>query len=265
MVGFSGPCLCVLQVPAPISAGNFESSSLVCIIGDDFPSVVVQKAEWDWINEGTDAKPKWGYVSWKVGAKLVMKIDTRASSTDGTATESSVNSLGTPGQGSSSVRAAGSGRLAGDSSNVAGNSSQLAGNHRNLAGKSKNLAGNSSKHAGADRPAVAPSTAGLTAVTPLRDMIVWIGYLKSWRHVGSATISCIGGCECTSAFVDGMHEEGNTQQYMARLFATQHQHCLVEVKVRLLTTCSIEMEYTANTGVREHFLKSNLEAACVTL
>eukprot|EP00878_Enallax_costatus_P030767 GHUV01033555.1.p1 GENE.GHUV01033555.1~~GHUV01033555.1.p1 ORF type:complete len:393 (+),score=89.07 GHUV01033555.1:1071-2249(+) len=193
------------KVPGPLFPGNYESSNLVCIIGDDFPSVVVQKADWDWVNEGTAAKPKWGFVSQKVGAKLVLKIDTHASSSDGNVTHKSSSSRGIRGSSSKDVGAAGSGQLAGNSSNLPGSSS--------------NLAGNSS------------SLAGLTAGAAVRDMIVWIGYLKSWRLMGSATISCIEGCECTSAFVDGMHEEGNTQQYMARLLATQHEHCLVEVKI----------------------------------
>jgi hypothetical protein len=63
-------------------------------------------------------------------------------------------------------------------------------------------------------------------------MIVWVGYVKSWRHMGSATVSCISGCRCQQVVVDGMHGEGNTQQHMAKLFATQEEECLVEVRVR---------------------------------
>jgi hypothetical protein len=83
-----------------------------------------------------------------------------------------------------------------------------------------------------EQPAAAlqPSTSSDNA-TP--DMIIWVGYVKSWRHMGSATISCISGCHCQPSVVDGLHADGNTQQHLAKLFATQAQECLVEVKVRM--------------------------------
>ncbi len=29
---------------------------------------------WDWQNDGSEDRPKWGYVSWKAGDKLLMQV-----------------------------------------------------------------------------------------------------------------------------------------------------------------------------------------------
>lgn len=62
-------------------------------------------------------------------------------------------------------------------------------------------------------------------------MIVWVGYVKSWRHMGTASFNCIKGCECQGSSVDALHDLGNTQQHMVKLYATQAPECLVEVRV----------------------------------
>lgn len=73
-------CPCPMpQVPVPMFEGNWESSNLVCVVGEQLPHTVVQNDGWEWVNEGTAVKPKWGYVTWQVGATLVLKVDTRAS------------------------------------------------------------------------------------------------------------------------------------------------------------------------------------------
>lgn len=170
---------------------------MACIVGEDFPAVVVQSKDWQWVNEGTAAKPKWGFVSWKVGASLVVKVDTRAAL---------VTDL-TP-RNSSSV--------------------SISRSSRSVAGPSKAGGAVQQLSTGTSQSSEATTAAGASP----HDMIIWVGYLRSWRHMGSATISCIQGCDCTSIFVDGMHEQSNTQQFMAKLFSTQAEECLVEVKVR---------------------------------
>jgi hypothetical protein len=158
---------------------------------------VQNQGNWSWLNEGTPTKPKWGYVSWQVGATLVLKVDTRASPASPPAASNTTAAAGSQAQPTSTAAAVVT-------------SAQLA------TASSSSSSGSS----GSNR---------LPNNTP--DMIVWVGFVKSWRHMGSATISCIGGCRCQQVVVDGMHGESNTQQHMAKLFATQAEECLVEVKV----------------------------------
>lgn len=149
---------------------------------------------WSWVNEGTAAKPKWGYVSWNRGASLVLKVDTRASEHQHDSSTSSTAAGST---------AAGSTKMGSKASS-----------------HSKTPAG---------RSATQSMQAGAAGSYP--SMIVWVGYLKGSRHMGSATVSCISGCQCQSTSVDAMHGESNTQQHMTRLYTTEAAECLVEVKV----------------------------------
>jgi hypothetical protein len=161
------------QVPPPMFDGNWEASNLVCILGEQLPASVAHNSGFDWVNEGSATKPKWGFVSWTVGARLVLKVDTRAS---------------------------------------AGHQVDAALLHQQPV-------------------AAAPAPGSNSSSTGSSSMIVWVGYVKSWRYMGTASLTCIGGCTCQPTAVDGMHELGNTQQHMAKLYTTQAQECLIEVKV----------------------------------
>ena len=37
------------------------------------------------------------------------------------------------------------------------------------------------------------------------DMLVWVGYTRTWRGGGKALMSCLGGCSCRNTTVDGYH------------------------------------------------------------
>lgn len=37
------------------------------------------------------------------------------------------------------------------------------------------------------------------------DILVWVGYTKTWRGGGRAVMSCVGGCSCRNITVDGHH------------------------------------------------------------
>jgi hypothetical protein len=37
------------------------------------------------------------------------------------------------------------------------------------------------------------------------NMLVWVGYTKTWRGAGRAVMSCAGGCSCRNVTVDGHH------------------------------------------------------------
>jgi hypothetical protein len=67
--------------------GGFPLAGQACISApllpaSPFPLSQVQVSEgFEWINESTTPRPKWGYVSTTVGAVLKLLVDTRASST----------------------------------------------------------------------------------------------------------------------------------------------------------------------------------------
>jgi hypothetical protein len=165
-------------------SGNWESSNLICVVGEQLPHTVVANKGWQWVNEGTAVKPKWGFVSWQVGAKLVLKVDTRAS-----------------------------------------------------CGRKPDVKdGMSSKGANAAAAPPAAAAAGEEGVEDLAvpGMIVWVGYVKSWRNMGTASFNCIKGCKCQGTTIDALHDLGNTQQHMVKLYATEAAECLIEVKVSRL-------------------------------
>lgn len=39
--------------------GNFETQNLACSIGEDLPQAVQEHADWEWVNDGSEDKPKW--------------------------------------------------------------------------------------------------------------------------------------------------------------------------------------------------------------
>lgn len=190
--------------------GNFQSSNLACIIGQQLPEVVVENNYFSWMNEGTLGKPKWGFVTWQTGATLVLKVDTRA-----TVPEAEATAAATAHAGVAPLKPSRSGNKIISHGNTAVNSKEAAQGFVASAGLQDRL------------------PADDTAVDESADMIIWVGYVKSWKDMGTATISCLQGCSCAPVAVDGLHELSNTQQFMAKLYATQAAECLVEVKVSM--------------------------------
>ena len=54
----------------PLPADNWETDNKLCLHNDDFKTAVTEAKGFEYVNEGTEAKPKWGYVSggWSAGA-----------------------------------------------------------------------------------------------------------------------------------------------------------------------------------------------------
>lgn len=49
-------------------------------------------------------------------------------------------------------------------------------------------------------------TTGVAAV-PTSNVTVWIAYLKSYRHMGVASVACVMGCTCGTVKLDGHRNE----------------------------------------------------------
>lgn len=64
----------------PLYENNWEGAQHTCLMAHMMRDLVVEKeGPWEWRNEGTEQKPKWGYISTQPGSWLVLKINTLAS------------------------------------------------------------------------------------------------------------------------------------------------------------------------------------------
>lgn len=63
----------------PLLAGNWEPTIQQCLFGAHFHSVVTEATGFTYLNEGTERRPKWGYVGNTTGAVLRLRINTQVS------------------------------------------------------------------------------------------------------------------------------------------------------------------------------------------
>jgi hypothetical protein len=91
------------------------------------------------------------------------------------------------------------------------------------------------------------------------DMLVWIGYLKSYRQMGSARISCVGGCVCGHLLVDGFHAEKTSQTYLARLRVSQHENCRIAVQVLDHYTSTGHFKFKVSSVMLTKYVDYSLE------
>lgn len=193
-------------------SGNWESSNLICVVGDQLPHTVVDNKGWQWVNEGTAVKPKWGFVSWQVGATLVLKVDTRSSA----GRKADITGVKSP-KGASSAQAAA--QLPAPAADAKPTAAVAAGTSKQQPPSAAAAAGAAAAGEEGDEELAVP------------DMIVWVGYVKSWRSMGTASFNCVKGCKCQGTTIDALHDLGNTQQHMVKLYATEAAECMIEVKV----------------------------------
>lgn len=64
-----------------------------------------------------------------------------------------------------------------------------------------------------------------------RDMVVWLGYLVSYESMGVANVTCVGGCSCDAARVDGHISERRSQQALTKVLVSQSEACRLVVRV----------------------------------
>ncbi|GIL60750.1 hypothetical protein Vafri_15279 [Volvox africanus] len=63
-----------LPLPPPMHEGNYEPLVTTCLVGHKFFKMCIFNAGWQWLNEGTESKPKWGFVSAAPGNALVLRL-----------------------------------------------------------------------------------------------------------------------------------------------------------------------------------------------
>ncbi len=63
-------------------ADNWEPAGGACLHNTAFRSAVIAARDFEFVNEGTAERPKWGYVGNTTGAELQLRISTKISKTD---------------------------------------------------------------------------------------------------------------------------------------------------------------------------------------
>ncbi|GFR51942.1 hypothetical protein Agub_g14463 [Astrephomene gubernaculifera] len=74
-----------LPLAAPMYPGNEIPPGVVCSSGRSFTEHVLSNLGWEWRNEGTPWKPKWGFVTYTPGSKLTLRVNTLRPAIDPTA------------------------------------------------------------------------------------------------------------------------------------------------------------------------------------
>ena len=66
-------------LPHPMYDDNYPPTHNMCMMGGEFQAAVVQGAStgFEWVNEGSTEKPKWGWVATTPGSALQFELDTR--------------------------------------------------------------------------------------------------------------------------------------------------------------------------------------------
>ena len=59
-----------------------------------------------------------------------------------------------------------------------------------------------------------------------------IMYLRSYTHMGTASVSCVANCTCNSAVINAYNsDQSSTAQFRALRGVTQHPHCAIQVEI----------------------------------
>uniref|UniRef100_A0A383VEL6 SGNH hydrolase-type esterase domain-containing protein n=1 Tax=Tetradesmus obliquus TaxID=3088 RepID=A0A383VEL6_TETOB len=235
----------LMQVPAPMFPGNLEGRNLACLIGPEFRSVVNASQHWTWQNDGTAEKPKWGYSTSSAGATLDITVDTRAGlvSEDAAETTAAHGTTADARHGAAAAADAGSGIAASAVRLEAAKAAAEPGRHllsqdlqqqqqqqQQQQAEVRDEAWWEAQQAQAEeqeRGRLQESYVGFQDA----DMLVWVGYTKTWRRGGRALLTCHGGCRCNNVTVEGYHRYKTTQSYMAKVYTQQAGACTVRVTV----------------------------------
>ena len=62
-------------------------------------------------------------------------------------------------------------------------------------------------------------------------MTLLLAYLKSYEHMGIASMACMQGCTCRTRLVDGHQMARESTTHLHELLVSQHAECFVGVTV----------------------------------
>lgn len=69
------------------------------------------------------------------------------------------------------------------------------------------------------------------SLLPQPQMVVWVGYVKARRMMGSARLFCASGCSCRDVVLNAWHPSVHPQHALAALHVSQSAECQVGVQV----------------------------------
>ncbi|KAI3428300.1 hypothetical protein D9Q98_006679 [Chlorella vulgaris] len=64
------------------------------------------------------------------------------------------------------------------------------------------------------------------------DTVVWLAYLRSYQGMGTALISCVSGCTCEPAVLDGTWQRRASLFWMTRFPVSRTRRCRIRVTVQ---------------------------------
>ena len=64
------------QLPPPMLRGNIVAQANACLLDEPFRQAATNVSGWEWLNEGTEEKPKRGWIATKPPAIMSFAVDT---------------------------------------------------------------------------------------------------------------------------------------------------------------------------------------------
>ncbi|KAG2493704.1 hypothetical protein HYH03_008218 [Edaphochlamys debaryana] len=68
------------------------------------------------------------------------------------------------------------------------------------------------------------------------EVVVEIGFLRSYETMGKFAVQCSEGCACRPFFVDGIHDQHTSQTFLHSFRVSQADRCVISVKVLSATS-----------------------------
>ncbi|KAG2493702.1 hypothetical protein HYH03_008216 [Edaphochlamys debaryana] len=63
------------------------------------------------------------------------------------------------------------------------------------------------------------------------NVLVELGYLRSYENVGRFKVKCVEGCACENTTLDGLHDQKNSQTFLHSLSVSQAERCVISITV----------------------------------
>ncbi|GAB4814840.1 hypothetical protein N2152v2_001886 [Parachlorella kessleri] len=213
----------------PMVLGNEVPAATQCFLQAELGPLGTATRGFQFVNEQTrKSSEKWGWVAREPGAQVVFTLDTRLRRTG-----SDGGAHGKSGAQSQSHRedggrdmtdGSGSGSSGSSTGTTEGSEDSMGSGPRQQLDVVEEVEPGWDDGTGASRAkaAQAPAPPGVQ---------VLLGYLKSYEHMGTATVACVSGCSCDPVTIDGHWERQASLPDIASLQATPSARCRISVTV----------------------------------